>query len=57
MGSHNGSPILQPKYFILQPVSVSFAFIRRERTGASKHNVIQATEWGDRVIETGWFRV
>ena len=29
---HNGSPILQPNYFILQPNSLSFAFIPRERS-------------------------
>ena len=43
---HNGSPILQPNYLILQPNGLSFAFIPRERSEWAG-NVIPETKRGD----------
>ena len=57
-GSHNGSPILQPNYLIINfynhTVSTLLLLLMN---GASKRSVIPRTKRGDRAIETGWSTV
>lgn len=52
-GRHNGSPILQPKYFILQPNErslVCFSYVK----GARERDIVPATK-RHRAIAIRWF--